>query len=82
MTGKCHWSHTVQALSKKILSLSFFFFKFMVLVSSIFAWKIPWTEEPGRLKSTGLQRVGHNGSDLACTHTHIQLLACYVSTVN
>ena len=28
--------------------------------SSILAWKIPWTEEPGRLQSTGLQRVGHN----------------------
>ena len=27
--------------------------------SSILAWKIPWTEEPGRLQSTGLQRVGH-----------------------
>ena len=28
--------------------------------SSILAWEIPWTEEPGRLQSTGLQRVGHN----------------------
>ena len=27
--------------------------------SSILAWKIPWTEEPGRLQSMGLQRVGH-----------------------
>ena len=25
-----------------------------------FAWKIPWTEEPGRLQSMGLQRVGHD----------------------
>ena len=25
--------------------------------SSILAWRIPWTEEPGRLPSTGLQRV-------------------------
>ena len=24
------------------------------------AWKIPWTEEPGRLQSTGSLRVGHN----------------------
>ena len=24
------------------------------------SWRIPWTEEPGRLQSTGLQRVGHN----------------------
>ena len=28
--------------------------------SSILAWKIPWTEEPGRLRSTGSQRVGHD----------------------
>ena len=28
--------------------------------SSTLAWKIPWTEEPGRLRSMGLQRVGHN----------------------
>ena len=27
--------------------------------SSILSWKIPWTEEPGRLQSVGLQRVGH-----------------------
>ena len=37
--------------------------------SSILAWGIPWTEEPVRLQSTGLQRVGHDWSDLACTHT-------------
>ena len=28
--------------------------------SGILAWRIPWTEEPGRLKSMGLQRVGHD----------------------
>ena len=28
--------------------------------SSILAWRIPWREEPGRLQSTGLQRVGHD----------------------
>ena len=28
--------------------------------SSIFAWEIPWTEEPGRLQSMGSQRVGHD----------------------
>ena len=27
---------------------------------SILPWKIPWTEEPGRLQSMGLQGVGHN----------------------
>ena len=28
--------------------------------SSILAWRIPWTEEPGGLQAMGLQRVGHN----------------------
>ena len=27
---------------------------------SVLAWRIPWTEEPSRLQSMGLQRVGHN----------------------
>ena len=27
---------------------------------SILAWRIPWTEEPGRLQSIGLHRVGHD----------------------
>ena len=34
--------------------------KEMATHSSIFAWKIPWTGELGRLQSTGSQRVGHN----------------------
>ena len=40
----------------------------MVIHSSILAWRIPWTEEPGGLKSMGSQRVGHDWSDLACIH--------------
>ena len=32
--------------------------KGIVTHSSILAWKIPWTEEPGGLESTGSQRVG------------------------
>ena len=35
------------------------------------AWRIPWTEEPGRLQSLGLQRVGHDWKDLAHTHSRI-----------
>ena len=34
--------------------------KEMATHSSIFAWRIPWMEEPGRLQSTGSQRVGHD----------------------
>ena len=33
--------------------------KEMAMHSSTLAWKIPWTEEPGRLQSMGSQRVGH-----------------------
>ena len=32
----------------------------MATCSSILAWKIPWTEEPGRLQSMWPQRVGHD----------------------
>ena len=34
--------------------------KEMATHSSTLAWEIPWTEEPGRLQSMGLQRVRHN----------------------
>ena len=34
--------------------------KRMATHSSILAWEIPWTEEPGRLQSMGSQRVRHN----------------------
>ena len=39
--------------------------------SSILAWRIAWTEEPGRLQSRGSQRVGHNW---AIKHTHTEHL--------
>ena len=32
----------------------------MATLSSILAWRIPWTEEPGGLQSIGLQRVRHD----------------------
>ena len=34
--------------------------KKMATLSSILAWEIPWTEEPGGTQSMGSQRVGHN----------------------
>ena len=34
--------------------------KEMATHSRTLAWKIPWTEKPGRLQSLGLQKVGHN----------------------
>ena len=36
--------------------------KGMATDSSILAWRIPWTEDPGGLKSLGLQRIGHNST--------------------
>ena len=38
--------------------------------SSTLAWRIPWTEEPGRLQSIRSQSVRHYLSDLKGTHTH------------
>ena len=35
--------------------------KGMATHSSIFAWGMSWTEEPGELQSMGLQRIGHDG---------------------
>ena len=34
--------------------------KGLATLSSILAWRIPWTEEPGGLQSMGSQRVGHD----------------------
>ena len=47
----------------------------MATYSSILAWKIPWREDPGRLQSLRLQRLGH---DWTCTQTHVdpKLLNC------
>ena len=43
-----------------LLSCVFVLEKAMAPHSSTFAWKIPWTEEPGRLQSMGSRRVGHD----------------------
>ena len=49
--------------------------------SSILAWRIPWTEEPGGLQSMGWQRVGHNWAtslslSFTILQTEIQLCNC------
>ena len=48
----------------------------MATHSSILAWRISWTEEPGRLQSTGSQRVRH---DLAHTNKAIMNILVHVS---
>ena len=45
----------------------------MATHSSILAWRIPWTEEPGGLQSTGSQRVGPDYSRLARMHVRLGL---------
>ena len=40
----------------------------MATHSSILAWRLPWTEEPGGLQVKRSQRDGHDSSDSACTH--------------
>ena len=49
--------------------------KGMAVHSSILAWEIPWTEEPGRLQSTGSQRVSH---DLATNNHNNNLYICII----
>ena len=41
----------------------------MATCSSILAWKIPWTEGPGRLQSLGLHKIWTRVSSRAHTHT-------------
>ena len=48
----------------------------MATHSSIFFWRIPWTEQSGGLWSTGSQRVRHNWSDFM--HAHIKQVFIYL----
>ena len=67
MDGGAWWA-TVHGVAKSQTRLSDFTFTFrfhalekaMSPHSSTLAWKIPWMEEPGRLQSMGLLRVGHD----------------------
>ena len=55
--------------------------KAMAPHSSTLAWKIPWTEEPGRLQSVGSRRVGHNWSDLtAAAATIIMMKIMFITS--
>ena len=42
--------------------------KEMAIHPSILAWRIPWTEEPGRLQSMGSQRVRHDWGTISHSH--------------
>ena len=72
MDGGAWWA-AVHGVAKSRTRLSDFTFTFhfhalekeMATYSSVLAWRIPRTGEPGGLPSMGSHRVGHNGSDLA-----------------
>ena len=61
MTAK---AHRIPLRDRKNVIKSMDFYKGlekeMAIHSSILAWKIPWTEEPDGLQSTGSQRAGHD----------------------
>ena len=67
------WKAAVHGVAEGEARLSDFTFTFhfpalekeMATHANALAWRIPGTEEPGRLQSMGSHRVGHNGSDLA-----------------
>ena len=48
------------AVKRRVRCMNLLLEKQMATHSSSFAWKIPWTEEPGRLQSMGSLRVGHD----------------------
>ena len=76
MDGGAWWA-AVHEVAKSQTRLSDFTFTFhfhalekeMVTHSSVLAWRIPGTGEPGGLPSMGSHRVGHNWSDLAAAAT-------------
>ena len=53
----------------------------MATHSSVLAWRIPGTREPGGLPSLGSHRVGHNGSDLAAAAAGTILSALLSDTI-
>ena len=55
--------------------------KEMATHSSILAYRILWTEKPGRLLSTGSHRVRHDWSDLACVHALEKEIATHSSVL-
>ena len=86
MDGGAWWA-AVHGVAKSRTQLSDFTFTFhlnalekeMATHSSVLAWRIPGTENPGGLPSMGSHRVGHDRSDLAaaaCSNLVVTSLAC------
>ena len=74
------WGFPVAQMVKNMLSMQETWVQFlgrknlmekgMATHSSILAWRIPWTEEPGGLQSMWLQRVGHDWAIKMHTYAH------------
>ena len=67
MDGEAWWAvvHGVTKSQKRLSDFTFTFHfhaleKEMATHCSVLAWRIPWTEKPGRLQSMGSHRVGHD----------------------
>ena len=79
MDGGAWWA-AVHGVAKSPIRLSDFTFTFhfhtlekeMATHSSVLAWRIPGTAEPGGLPSMGSHRVGHDGSDLAAAAASVR----------
>ena len=83
MDGGAWWA-AVHGVAKSPTRLSDFTFTFhfyalekeMATHSSVLAWRIPWTEKPGRLQSMGSHRVGQDWSDLAGSFNYNLTVFC------
>ena len=74
-----HWQEDSLPLCH--LRLTLFWLNLFLSIFSFWCYLIPWTEEPDRLQSMGSQRVRHDWSNLACTHSHSCLLLVAVCIV-
>ena len=82
--GRGAWWAAVHGVAKSRTRLNKFTFTFhfhalekeMVTHSSVLAWRIPGTGEPGRLPSMGSHRVGHDWSDLAAAAAAVMQVLC------
>ena len=95
MDGWAWWA-AVHGVAKSRTGLGDFTFTFhihalekeMAAYSSVLAWRIPGTGEPGRLLSMGLHRVGHDWSDLAAAAAcpvspfHSSVSAAYICCIH
>ena len=59
MTERLSTAHTAHKIYRRHLNFQIYI-KIRATHSSTLAWKIPWTEEPGRLQSMGSLGVGHD----------------------